>query len=75
MSVSIRQFEQWLQSKEKKTLITKHIENHDKGTIQEFEQIFPNLTRDQIYNLLRDLKKAGRIIFKESKRWGYWSLK
>ena len=42
-----------LDTETKKVLIIKHLENHGKGTMEELEQIFPSLSRHQIFNLLR----------------------
>jgi ATP-dependent DNA helicase RecG len=64
-----------LDAQEKKALIVKHIENHGKGTIQEFEQIFPNLTRYQIHNLLKHLKKQKIIEYEGPPKGGFWKLK
>lgn len=50
-----------LENIEKKELILKHISNHQKGNMGEFQQIFPNLTRYQIHTLLKSLKKEGKI--------------
>jgi len=63
-----------LDTEEKKALIIKHIENHGKGTIQEFEQIFPNLTRYQIHNLLKSLKKKKIIKYEGPAIGGFWKL-
>ena len=40
-----------LDREEKKALILKHIKNHKKGTIKEFEQVLPSLNRNQIHKL------------------------
>jgi ATP-dependent DNA helicase RecG len=61
-----------LDKEEKKALILSHLKNHNQGTIQEFEQALPSLTRNQIHKLLKALKKEGKIEFKGSKKFGSW---
>ncbi|OGU71759.1 MAG: transcriptional regulator [Ignavibacteria bacterium RBG_16_34_14] len=63
-----------LDTETKKVLIIKHLENHGKGTMEELEQIFPSLSRHQIFNLLRLLKKENKIQFKGSPKKGAWIL-
>lgn len=59
-----------------KALIISHLEkNEGRGSIKEFEQVLPDLTRDQIHTLLKELKSAGKVIFNGPKRQGYWSKK
>lgn len=58
-----------------KQLIISHIERNGKGTIAEFMQVFPELSRDAIRRMLRDLKKENLIEVKGgSKRTSYWVL-
>ncbi len=64
-----------LDREEKKALILKHIKNHKKGTIKEFEQVIPSLNRNQIHKLLKYLKKEDKIEFVGSKKAGYWIIK
>ena len=42
---------------EEKTLMA----NHDKLTIKELEQMFPNRSRESINNKIKRLKRAGKI--------------
>ncbi len=63
-----------LDKEEKKALILKHLENHNSGTMKEFEQIFPSLSRHQIFNLLRQLKQENKVRFKGSSKKGIWLL-
>ena len=51
------------QMPKKEELILKHIrENGEKGTqFREFEQVLPNLSRDQIKGLIKELRKEDRI--------------
>lgn len=61
---------------ERRELILKHLRQNKKATRDEINQIFPNLTRDQVYNLLRRLKKEELIEFiSEKGNFGYWILK
>jgi len=64
-----------LDTEEKKALIVKHLKEHGQGTIQEFEQIFPNLTREQINWLVRQLKEEKRIVRSGARRNAQWILK
>lgn len=65
-----------LDSIEKRELILKHLRQNKKASRDEVNQIFPNLTRDQVYNLLRRLKKENLIEFiSERGNFGYWILK
>ena len=44
-----------------KELILEHIRKNKKGTMAEFIQIFPELKRSDISNLLQELKQTGKI--------------
>jgi ATP-dependent DNA helicase RecG len=57
-----------------KELIIKHLHHYKKGSLNEFHQVLPNLSRHQIYSLLKSLKTENRIKFIGSKRGGYWEL-
>ena len=59
---------------EKKLLILKHLKKNKKGLAQEFRDAFPNLKRDDINNLLKELKALGQITYLGSKRTGHWIL-
>ena len=56
-----------------KELIVKHLKHHQRGTILEFEEVLPSLTRYQIHSLLKDLKKAGRVVHLGPKKGGFWA--
>lgn len=65
-----------LASIEKRELILKHLRNNPNVKFEEFSQIFPNLTRNQVYALLRKLRKEVKIEFVSVKgNFGYWKLK
>jgi len=55
-----------------KELIFKHLTHYKRGSLDEFHQVLPNLSRHQIYSLLKSLKNEKRIKFIGSKRGGYW---
>jgi len=55
-----------------KALILKHLEMHEIGTIQEFEQLLPSLTRNQIHALIKELRKEGRVVFVGSRHAGHY---
>jgi ATP-dependent DNA helicase RecG len=57
-----------------KALLLKHLSHYRRGSLNEFHQVLPNLSRHQIYSLLKSLKKEKRITFIGSKRGGYWEL-
>jgi ATP-dependent DNA helicase RecG len=57
-----------------KELIIAHLKNHSLGNIKEFEEVLPDLTRDQIHSLLKELKNAGKIKHVGSKRMGHWEM-
>lgn len=62
-------------SREKqKELIQKHISKNKKGYRKEFEDIFSELKPSDISNLLRELKKDGKIIFEGSSKNGFWRI-
>jgi len=63
-----------LENVEKKELILKHLRNHQKGNMEEFQQIFPTLTRYQIHTLLKSLKVKGLIKHTGALKTGYWIL-
>ncbi|NCS81352.1 MAG: transcriptional regulator [Ignavibacteria bacterium CG_4_10_14_3_um_filter_37_18] len=59
----------------KKALLIKHIEHYSKAKFDEFNDVIPGLTRDQLKNLLKSLRKEGKIEFLGAHRNGYWVLK
>ena len=60
---------------QKKILILEHIEKNGKGFIHDFVDIFPDLKKKDINNMLQELKKEGKVTFTgKSKKFGYWVL-
>lgn len=57
-----------------KALLLNHLKHHRKGTIKEFQEVLPTLTRDQIHSLLKELKKEKHVRFVGQKKSGYWEL-
>jgi ATP-dependent DNA helicase RecG len=55
-----------------KELIIRHLKHHQRGTILEFEEVLPTLTRYQIHSLLKDLRSEGRILHVGPKKGGFW---
>jgi ATP-dependent DNA helicase RecG len=63
-------------SREKqKELIIKHLEKNRRGFMKDFQDIFSELKRMDISNLLRELKaKDKKITHEGSRKTGYWKL-
>lgn len=57
-----------------KALIVEHIRKHGNGKMEEFSQIFPELKRQDISNLLSELKKEGKIEKVSDRRWAIWKV-
>ena len=57
-----------------KELLIKHLHHFEKGTLQEFYQVLPSLSRHQIYNLLKSLKGEGRVRVIGKTSGSYWEL-
>lgn len=57
-----------------KALIVKHLEHFGTGTLDEFHQVLPALSRFQIYGLLRALKTAGQVRVLGRTKGGRWEL-
>jgi len=55
-----------------KELIVQHLKNHRQGTILEFEEVLPSLTRYQIHSLLKELRREGRVAYVGPKKSGHW---
>jgi ATP-dependent DNA helicase RecG len=55
-----------------KELILEHIRKHKQGTMTEFMQIFPELKRSDVSNLISELKKDKKIKKHGEKRWAKW---
>ncbi|MDO8733682.1 MAG: ATP-binding protein, partial [Elusimicrobiota bacterium] len=63
-----------LSREQKKELIINHLKKNEKGYIKDFIDVFPELKRSDINNLLKELKGKERIIFVGPKKLGYWML-
>jgi ATP-dependent DNA helicase RecG len=62
-------------SREKsKELILGHIRKNTRGYMKDFADTFPELERQDISNLLYELKNDGKIHFEGSKKNGFWQL-
>ncbi len=63
-------------SREKcKELILEHVRKNKKGTMSEFRQIFPELNRSDISNLVAELKKSRKLEKRGGVTFGaYWVL-
>lgn len=59
---------------QKKLLILNHLKKNKKGYAQDFRDVFPELKRKDITNLLQELKVAGKILHSGGQRTGYWVL-
>ncbi|MBI4601536.1 MAG: transcriptional regulator, partial [Planctomycetes bacterium] len=59
-----------------KALLLRHIEDSTPAgtTLGELQQVLPNLSRDQVRTLLRELKRAGRIEVRGATKAGRWFL-
>lgn len=57
-----------------KELLVKHLKNFKKGTLKEFQQVLPTLSRHQIYILLRELRQEDRIKLEGRTKGGHWAL-
>ena len=55
-----------------KELIVRHLKHHRRGTILEFEEVLPALTRFQIHTLLKALRTEGRVAYVGPKKGGHW---
>jgi len=57
---------------EKKALIMKYFDKNKRGVLRDFCDIFPELTKKDVANLLQELRKDGRLNFFGKIRTGYW---
>jgi len=58
-----------------KEIILSHLQKHGKGTMAEFVQIFPELKKSDVTNLLMELRRAEKIKNSGSKgRAAFWEL-
>lgn len=55
-----------------KELILKHFEKNKKGYMKDFQDIFPELKKMDVSNLLQELKIAGLVEHVGSKKKGFW---
>jgi ATP-dependent DNA helicase RecG len=55
-----------------KELIVQHLKHHRQGTILEFEEVLPALTRYQIHSLLKELRRETRVAYVGPKKGGHW---
>lgn len=63
-------------SREKnKVLILDHFGRNKRAHFNDFQDIFPELSKKQTQNLLQELKKEGKLKFKGSRKFGFWHLK
>jgi ATP-dependent DNA helicase RecG len=62
-----------LDREQNKALILRHLEHHGSGTLEEFQQVLPALTQNQVRVLLQRLKETGDIVFEgRGPRYGSW---
>ena len=64
-----------LSRNQKKELILNHIRKNKKGVMKDFQDVFPDLKRSDIHNLLQELKKTNKICYIGTRRSGYWTVK
>src|SRR6266542_4040664 len=58
-----------------KSLLMTYLEQHEqRGSMQEFQEILPELSRKQIHTLLSELRKEGKVRFVGPRRTGHWEL-
>ena len=60
---------------QKKELILNHLKKNKKGFMKDFKDVFVEMDQPGIKNLLREMKKAGKIDHIGPKRTGYWVIK
>lgn len=61
-----------LQRNVKRTLILEHLNKHAKITNAEIQRAMPDMDMEEIYRLLKSMKKDGLIEHKGSNRYGWW---
>ncbi len=57
-----------------KELIVRHLIKNKRGTLNDFKDIFPELKPMDISNILRELRKDGKIRHVGARGSGYWEL-
>lgn len=58
---------------EKKMLIIKHLKKNQTARLEDFQDVFSELSKKEIQNLLQELRKNGMIEFSGKRRSGKWS--
>lgn len=58
----------------KKQLIINHLSKNKEAIMDDFKQAFPDITQQDISNLLQELKRQGKIKAEGTKRWARWKL-
>jgi ATP-dependent DNA helicase RecG len=67
----------WLSKEQQKQVLLNYLDQHKKGQKSDFKKLFEGKTSDhQIYILLDELRKDGKVVFIGEKRskTGYWNL-
>ncbi len=59
---------------EKKLLILKHLKKNPKARLEDFQDIFTDLSKKEIQNLIQELRTKKQIRFSGKRRSGFWSL-
>jgi len=57
---------------ERKLLIVKHLKRDKKATVGEINDIFPELSRKEVQNLLQELRRSKQLTYKGNRKSGYW---
>ena len=59
-----------------KQLVLQHIESFDEkgSTLSEIQEAVPNATREQVRNLIKELKREQKVHFVGTTRYGHWHL-
>ena len=67
--------ERQLSRGENKGLLLSHLKHYGRGRMEEFQQVLPSLSRNQILSLLKELKDERKTEFVGITRHGHWILK
>lgn len=59
---------------EKKLLIIKHLKKNSRAHLEDFQDVFSDLSKKEIQNLLQELRLEQKIKFHGKRRSGFWSL-
>lgn len=57
-----------------KSLLLQHLAHYHKGQMKEFLEVLPQLNRDQIQSLLKELRMEKKIEFAGQRQSGYWKM-